>query len=103
VRFESTDAAKPAKFYLLSCPAHARHAAAKINARNATKAVSAGTAAASNVRTLYHLIVSDPGLRRCGAHQTEALRLWLGCWLFTSVCRQLGACQLRDRRGAPPP
>jgi 5-keto 4-deoxyuronate isomerase len=57
VKFESLDASRPAKFYLMSCPAHQRHEAAKITARNATKAVTAGSQEASNARTLYHLIV----------------------------------------------
>jgi 4-deoxy-L-threo-5-hexosulose-uronate ketol-isomerase len=57
VKFESLDAERPAKFYLMSCPAHKRFDAAKITARNATKAVNAGSQEASNARTLYHLVV----------------------------------------------
>ncbi|GBF92040.1 5-dehydro-4-deoxy-D-glucuronate isomerase [Raphidocelis subcapitata] len=90
VRFESTDAAHPAKFYLLSCPAHARHAAAKINARNATKAVSAGSAAASNARTLYHLIVP-------GGIESDQLTLGVTHLANGSVWNTMPA-HLHDRR-----
>jgi 4-deoxy-L-threo-5-hexosulose-uronate ketol-isomerase len=57
VKFESADKDRPAKFYLLSCPAHKQHAAAKISPRNATKVVTAGAGDTANNRTLYHLVV----------------------------------------------
>ncbi|UEM02804.1 5-dehydro-4-deoxy-D-glucuronate isomerase [Skermanella mucosa] len=55
VRFESADAANPAKFYLVSAPAHARHETMKISLEQARK-VTLGDIAQSNDRTIYQMI-----------------------------------------------
>ncbi|HTN60813.1 MAG TPA: 5-dehydro-4-deoxy-D-glucuronate isomerase [Devosia sp.] len=58
VRFESVDAANPAKFYLLSAPAHARHKTVKITPEMANKR-ELGSPALSNARTIYQMIHPD--------------------------------------------
>jgi 4-deoxy-L-threo-5-hexosulose-uronate ketol-isomerase len=55
VRFESATAAEPAKFYLLSAPAHARHDTRKITMAQARK-VALGSPATANVRTIHQVI-----------------------------------------------
>jgi 4-deoxy-L-threo-5-hexosulose-uronate ketol-isomerase len=56
VVFESTDAADPAKFYLLSTPAHARHKTVLVRERDAN-AVELGTQEQANTRTLRQYII----------------------------------------------
>jgi 4-deoxy-L-threo-5-hexosulose-uronate ketol-isomerase len=58
VRFESSDRATPAKFYLVSTPAHARHETVKIGLDQARK-VDLGDAANGNVRTIHQMIHPD--------------------------------------------
>ncbi|WP_230531268.1 5-dehydro-4-deoxy-D-glucuronate isomerase [Microvirga roseola] len=55
VRFESADADSPAKFYLVSTPAHARFETVRIGLDRARR-VDLGEAANGNVRTIFQMI-----------------------------------------------
>jgi 4-deoxy-L-threo-5-hexosulose-uronate ketol-isomerase len=55
VSFASDDAKNPAKFYFLSCPAHAAHPAAILKSTDVTP-LALGTQETANKRTLYKYI-----------------------------------------------
>lgn len=59
VSFESEDADNPAKFYIVSTPAHQRFETKLITAEQANK-LHLGSAETANVRTVYQLII--PGI-----------------------------------------
>ena len=63
VRFISDNPDKPARFYGLSCPAHAKHPAGVMKQSEAS-AVSLGTPADANVRTIRKYI-HPGGLKSC--------------------------------------
>jgi 4-deoxy-L-threo-5-hexosulose-uronate ketol-isomerase len=63
VTFESQDAKNPAKFYFLSCPAHAAHPAATMKPKDASP-VPLGSVAAANKRTIYKYI-HQGGIQSC--------------------------------------
>jgi 4-deoxy-L-threo-5-hexosulose-uronate ketol-isomerase len=63
VTFESKDAKTPAKFYFLSCPAHAAHPAAMMKPKDASP-VPLGSQASANKRTIYKYI-HQGGIQSC--------------------------------------
>ena len=63
VTFESKDAGNPAKFYFLSCPAHAAHPAAMMKPKDASP-VPLGAQATANKRTIYKCIHTG-GIQSC--------------------------------------
>jgi 4-deoxy-L-threo-5-hexosulose-uronate ketol-isomerase len=63
VTFASRDASAPAKFYFLSCPAHAAHPAAMMKSAEATP-VALGAQETANKRTIYKFI-HQGGLQSC--------------------------------------
>jgi 4-deoxy-L-threo-5-hexosulose-uronate ketol-isomerase len=58
VSFKSKDASRPAKFYFISYPAHARHETRKIGVGDANR-IALGEPAQSNVRTIRQYIHPD--------------------------------------------
>jgi len=63
VMFESKDAKNPAKFYFLSCPAHAAHPATMMKLKDSSP-VPLGTPAAANKRTI-HKYIHPGGIQSC--------------------------------------
>ncbi|HWB61798.1 MAG TPA: 5-dehydro-4-deoxy-D-glucuronate isomerase [Chthoniobacteraceae bacterium] len=63
VVFESRDKNNPAKFYILSCPAHTAHPAAMMKSADASP-VALGAQATANQRTIYKFI-HEGGIRSC--------------------------------------
>jgi len=63
VTFESKDAGNPAKFYFLSCPAHAAHPATMMKPKDASP-VPLGAQATANKRTIYKYIHTG-GIQSC--------------------------------------
>ena len=63
VTFTSDDANQPAKFYFLSCPAHAPHPARMMKAADATP-VALGAPDTANQRTIYKFI-HQGGIQSC--------------------------------------
>ncbi|MGD0743964.1 MAG: 5-dehydro-4-deoxy-D-glucuronate isomerase [Verrucomicrobiota bacterium] len=63
VVFESQDRKNPARFYFLSCPAHAAHPAAMMKPKDAAPA-PLGSRAAANRRTIYKYI-HPGGIQSC--------------------------------------
>jgi len=63
VAFESADAKSPAKFYFLSCPAHAPQPAAMMKPKDAAP-VALGAPATANQRTI-HKYIHPGGIRSC--------------------------------------
>jgi 4-deoxy-L-threo-5-hexosulose-uronate ketol-isomerase len=63
VSFESSDAKNPARFYFLSCPAHAAHPAAILKSTDVTPLVL-GAQETANKRTLYKYI-HPGGIQSC--------------------------------------
>jgi len=63
VTFESEDPKNPARFYFLSCPAHAAHPAAMMRPKDASP-VPLGSQSAANKRTIYKYI-HQGGIQSC--------------------------------------
>ena len=63
VTFASDDAKNPAKFYFLSCPAHAAHPAAMMKSADAAP-VTLGAQETANKRTIYKFI-HQGGIQSC--------------------------------------
>lgn len=63
VTFESKDAKNPAKFFFLSCPAHAAHPAAVMKSKDASP-VALGAQETANKRTIYKFI-HQGGIQSC--------------------------------------
>lgn len=63
VQFESADAAQPARFYLLSAPAHHAHPTRRLTQAEATP-VTLGTQETANARTIYKYIYAE-GIQSC--------------------------------------
>lgn len=78
VNFESADEKNPAKFYFLSCPAHAAHPARMMTSAEAAP-VHLGSQEASNKRTIYKFIHQD-GIKSCqlvmGLTALEPANVW---------------------------
>ena len=78
IAFESVDATDPAKFYLVSTPAHASYETIKIPIER-TKSIELGDQSTSNRRTIYQYII--PGVcQSCqlvmGLTQLEPGSMW---------------------------
>ena len=89
VSFTSDDAARPAKFYLVSAPAHAAHPTRKIALADA-RSMQLGTPEQANVRTIYQLIIPEV----CAASQ---LSLGMTVLAPGSLWNTM-PCHVHDRR-----
>jgi 4-deoxy-L-threo-5-hexosulose-uronate ketol-isomerase len=78
VVFASADAAEPARFYLLSTPAHASYPTTRLTQAEATP-VTMGAAETANQRTIYKYIYAE-GIQSCqlvmGLTQLHAGSVW---------------------------
>jgi 4-deoxy-L-threo-5-hexosulose-uronate ketol-isomerase len=78
VSFASNDAKNPAKFYFLSCPAHASHPARMMKSSEAAP-VNLGAQESSNQRTIYKFI-HQGGIQSCqlvmGLTVLEPCNVW---------------------------
>jgi 4-deoxy-L-threo-5-hexosulose-uronate ketol-isomerase len=63
VTFASSDGGKPARFFMISCPAHQNYPTTKA-AKKEANPVPLGTVAAANVRTIYQYI-HEKGIKSC--------------------------------------
>ena len=63
IKFSSKDAAKPARFFILSSPAHTTYPDTLMMSKDATQA-ALGSVASSNERTIYKYIHQD-GIKSC--------------------------------------
>ena len=63
ISFSSTDASKPATFFILSCPAHADHPSTFMSSEQSSK-VDLGDPKTANRRTIYKYIHKD-GIQSC--------------------------------------
>ena len=63
VTFESSDKSAPAKFFLLSCPAHATHPTTHVS-REKSNAIALGSQATANQRKIYQYIHAG-GIKSC--------------------------------------
>ena len=90
VEFASSDPANPAKFYLLSAPAHASHPARLLGIDGA-KRLDLGTPETSNQRSIFQFIHPDSAARTC--------QLVVGLTTFApgSVWNTM-PCHVHDRR-----
>ena len=90
VTFASTDAGNPAKFYLLSAPAHQRHASMLLGIDSARR-LDLGSAETCNQRSIFQFIHPESPARTC--------QLVVGLTTFApgSVWNTM-PCHIHDRR-----
>lgn len=110
VEFSSSDAGKPAQFYLLSAPAHANYPTTQVS-KGAIKPVELGTQATANRRKIYQYIHAN-GIKSCqlvmGFTELEEGSVWNTMPPHTHLRRSeiyfyfdLGAANVAHFLGAP--